>query len=357
MNRAKPLENRPIRVAMIGLGWVSTHRHLPVLRRDPRFEIIGVVDTNGARAEEVARRHRIPRHSASPDLSRVDWLKEADAVTVGTSPFSHYSVIRSALSLGKHVLTEKPFTLTPAEGEELVAQARRAGLILSLVHNFQFARSTRAFLREYQEGKFGRIKGLLAQQLCNHRRRLPTWYAELPLGLFYDEGPHFFCLLRALSPGPLRLLQASAFPSTRGTRTPATIQVQYASEPKGEPAIPANMYLNFESPVSEWHVTVFGEDRLGDIDLMRDIYLSLPNDGAHTTSTVLRTSWAASWQHWSQHLTSGAGHLSGKLMYGNEEVFSRFAEAVATGREPEGIGAADALAILKMQHEVLEKSR
>ena len=33
-----------VRVAAVGLGWVSLHRHLPALRRDPSFELVGVID-------------------------------------------------------------------------------------------------------------------------------------------------------------------------------------------------------------------------------------------------------------------------------------------------------------------------
>jgi scyllo-inositol 2-dehydrogenase (NADP+) len=78
----------------------------------------------------------------------------------------------------------------------------------------------------------------------------------------------------------------------------------------------------------------------------------LPNDGSHTASLVLRTSLVATWAHWAQ---SGPQHLAGSLRYGNDEVFRRFAAAVRSSAQPVGIGAADALAVLRMQHEILER--
>jgi len=53
---------------------------------------------------------------------------------------------------------------------------------------------------------------------------------------------------------------------------------------------------------------------------------------------------------------AGPGHLAGTLSYGNREVFRRFADAARSGSEPAEIGPDDALAVLRMQHEVLERA-
>ena len=111
----------------------------------------------------------------------------------------------------------------------------------------------------------------------------------------------------------------------------------------------------FESPVSEWHVTVLGDRAMGDVDVFRDIYVRLPNDGEHATMDVLRTSLTATWSHWRQHLTRGPLHLAGRLLYGNDEVFARFHAAATGAVPPQGIGADDALAVLEMQHEIVER--
>jgi hypothetical protein len=146
------------------------------------------------------------------------------------------------------------------------------------------------------------------------------------------------------------------FPSTTGKVTPAIIQVQYESG-TGPSRIPVTLSLHFESPISEWHVTVLGEKALGDVDVFRDVYVRLPNDGEHDTMSVLRTSLAATWGHWSQHFSRGPLHLAGKLLYGNDEVFSRFHASATTGAPLRDVSGDDALAILKMQHEILDRRR
>lgn len=343
----------PVRIAAVGLGWVTLHRHLPTMRRESAIEVIGVVDRQPGRAAALARGLGISRHHAGARLADIPWLDAVEAFTIGTTPHSHAGLIREALELGRRVLTEKPFVMRPEEGEELVRLARAKQRTLAIVHNFQFARSTRRLLDDIHAGRYGRIRFVMAQQLGNPLRRLPAWHEDLPFGLYYDESPHIFYLLRALAPQPLCFLCAEVQTSTLGANTPAWVSAHYAA---GEAHIPVKLNMAFESPVSEWHILVGGEKCLGDVDVFRDIYVRMPNDGLHTGRTVLRTSLAATWQHWAQHFTNGPRHLAGTLLYGNEEVFRRFARAVRLGGEPAAIGPDDALSVLRMQHEIIERA-
>ena len=109
-------------------------------------------------------------------------------------------------------------------------------------------------------------------------------------------------------------------------------------------------------PRLSFRSSVAGQRCLGDVDVFRDIYVRIPNDGLHTTWPVLRTSLVATASHWLQHLVSGPRHLAGRLRYGNDEVFRRFAESVRSSSRAEGIAAEDALAVLRMQHEIIERA-
>lgn len=353
----------PLRVLSIGLGWVATNRHLPVMTASPAYQVVGVADRRPERAEAVARNFKVPNSYSAPELAegdglhKIPWLDEVEAVIIGASPFAHHVLAKSALRAGKHVLTEKPFAMTVEEGEELVALARETGLTLAVVHNFQFARSTQRLLNDLKSGRIGKIRSMTGVVFGNPRRRLPEWYEELPMGLFYDESPHLYYLLRAVVPNPLQPLRCDVFPGTDGKATPAQLSQWFTSTSEDGATIPVHLSMNFESPLSEWHLQVHGENAFADVDIFRDIYLCLPNDEAHTASTIIRTSLQSTWQHWLQHFPCGWRHLRGRMWYGNEEVFRRFAAAVREGKQPEGIGPEDALAILKMQHAALDTRR
>lgn len=353
----------PLRVLSVGLGWVATNRHIPVMMAHPDFRVVGVADRRPERAEKVAAQFKVSRHYSDPGLAgedgieQIPWLDEVEAVIIGASPFAHHRLAKSALRAGKHVLTEKPFAMTVAEGEELVALARERNLTLAVVHNFQFARSTQRLLQDIASGRIGAIRSVSGVVFGNPRRRLPEWYEELPLGLFYDESPHLYYLLRSVLPSPLQPLQCDIFPGTKGKATPAQLSQWFTAANADGTKIPVHLSMNFESPLSEWHLQVHGENAFADVDIFRDIYLCLPNDEAHTARTIVRSSLQTTLQHWAQHIPCGYRHVRGRMWYGNEEVFRRFAEAIRRGQQPEGIGADDALAVLKLQHHAIETCR
>ena len=340
-----------LRVAAVGLGWVATHRHLMVMDRSTDFQVIGVIDRRPGRALHVKSQHRYPLFAETADLTNVPWMDEVDVVTVATAPMSHYALIRQALQLGKHVLTEKPFTMTITEAEEVAGLATEKNLQLGVIHNFQFARSTKRLLTDISDGTLGPIRGVNAVQLGNPLRRLPEWYEKLPFGLMYDESPHLLYLLRCVAQD-IRLARCIVHPSSRGLNTPARIDAFFRSSTFSGPI---GLTCNFESPVSEWYLMVFGEKRLGIVDIFRDIYLSLPNDGDHGTVNVLRSSTSAIMQHIWQHVLSGIPHLAGTLSYGTAEVFSRFAKAIRGAQtELMPINSENALAVLRLQHAMIE---
>jgi hypothetical protein len=108
--------------------------------------------------------------------------------------------------------------------------------------------------------------------------------------------------------------------------------------------------MNFEAPVSEWHIVVLGDNGLACADLFRDIAFFIPNDEGHLARNVLRTSMAATVGHWRGFSSSGARHVSKRMLYGNKQVFESFAQSVASETEPARIGPEDALAVLRLQH-------
>jgi len=352
-SRAKGTDDTgKLRVAAVGLGWVAIHRHLPAMQRTREYEVVGVVDRSPGRAREIKLQRGYRYYAEADDLTRVEWLDEVDAVTVATAPMAHYQIVRQALELGKHVLVEKPFAMSVSEGEELVRLAGLQDRRLAIVHNFQFAGSMKRLLADLGSGKFGEIRSIAAVQLGNPRRRLPVWYEQLPLGLFYDEVPHLLYLLRRIA-GEILLTRCLVYPSSTGLNTPARVDAFFASP---DLARPITLSCNFESTVSEWYLMIFGENRLGIVDIFRNIYISLPNDGAHDAARVCRTSLYAAGQQLWQYVVNGIPHLTGRLLYGNDEVFKRFVQAIR-GRKEElmPIGEDNALAVLRLQHDIIRK--
>lgn len=219
--------------------------------------------------------------------------------------------------------------------------ATAAKRILTISHNFDFSRSAeraRAFLAS--------SPGLLyasAVQLSSERRRLPTWYRDLPGGLLFDEAPHVLYTLRSWC-GPLRLASASA--TWRPDGHPGILEARFTG------ATPAGATMVFGAPISEWHVTLVGQGRVVDLDLFRDIAVRLRSDGAHQAPDIARTSAKAILDHTAGFARSGAAMLRGRLRWGHETLIAAFVEA-ARGRRDNPVPMGDALAVVKMADDLV----
>jgi predicted dehydrogenase len=344
----------PYNIAVVGLGWVATARHIPAILRNRHCRLVGVIDRDAAKAAAVAVEFNLPHHAGSMTLRDVPWFDQVDAVTIAAPPSAHSDLACAALAAGKHVLTEKPFALAVDEGATMLAAAAGTGKTLAVVHNFQFARAMRRMERDIAAGNLGTIKWIAATQLGNPRRRLPSWYRQLPLGLFYDESPHFLYLLRRLA-GNLALQDAVAWRAnpTSDDNTPDEIRLIYC----GAQDVPVTLTCNFVSPLSEWTIMVGGDQALGIVDIFRDFYLRLPQDGAHTLPQILGTSCRATLQHWANYIPNGLAYWRGRLDYGNDEIMRRFTASMESGVPPDGIAATDAQEVLTLQHEAVTKLR
>src|SRR3954465_6425247 len=115
-----------IRVGVIGCGLVAQVMHLPHLRDlDDRFEVGAVCDlAPGALEFAGAMFPSARRHTAWEEL-----LGAVDAVLVLTAG-SHAPVAVAAAEAGVHVFVEKPMCFSLEEGEQMIAAARAAGLVL-----------------------------------------------------------------------------------------------------------------------------------------------------------------------------------------------------------------------------------
>jgi predicted dehydrogenase len=121
-----------MRVAVIGVGHLGRH-HARILAAMPGIDLVGVADTNPARAREVAGTHGI---AVIDDVASLPGA--VDAVVVATPTASHAAVARPFLAAGTAVLIEKPLARTLAEADEIVSLARQRHATLAVGHTERF---------------------------------------------------------------------------------------------------------------------------------------------------------------------------------------------------------------------------
>lgn len=130
----------PMRVGVVGTGSLGYH-HARILRELPSVAFRGFFEANAERAGTVSRELGI---RAYPSLEAL--LADVDAVSIVVPTSRHHAVAMAALAQGKHLLIEKPITVTLAEADELLALAERQGVLVQIGHIERFNRAIRAAL-------------------------------------------------------------------------------------------------------------------------------------------------------------------------------------------------------------------
>ncbi|MBI2855961.1 MAG: Gfo/Idh/MocA family oxidoreductase [Chloroflexi bacterium] len=336
-----------LRVGVVGAGWVATKRHIPAFKRSGEATLDAVLDPNPARAEAVARRFRIPRSFSS--LER--FLEEPlDAIAVCTPPMTHGSLIEAALRAGRHVLVEKPMTLTAGEGRALEALAESSGLVLCPAHNFLFSRSTARARDVLRRGEVGEVCWAMGVQLSSWRRRLPTWFHQLPGGLFFDEAPHLLYLMRHFL-GDLDV--EGAWGTSTGEGPPSGME-RLEARLRGTHG---EGYLTMWSgaPFSEWLFILFCSRGVLVLDLFRDLLIHLPPEKAHSSRDVIEMALRSTYQKWWGMATSGLRFLGGRLYYGHDALVKQFLQSVSGVGEPPAT-ARDGWTVVGLMEDILKLS-
>ncbi|NTU80125.1 MAG: oxidoreductase [Chloroflexales bacterium] len=177
----------PINVGLVGYGYAGRTFHAPLIASVAGLRLAAVASSDPAR---VAADWPDVAVVAGPAAlcARAD----IDLVVVATPNTSHHPIARDALAAGKHVVVDKPFTVTLAEAEDLAALAGRAGRVLSVFHNRRWDADFLTLRRLLAAGALGRL-AYLESRFDRFRPEVRDRWRERAGpggGLWYDLGPH-----------------------------------------------------------------------------------------------------------------------------------------------------------------------
>ena len=135
-----------VKTVIIGLGKMGIS-HCSILGAHPDVDMAAMCDTDSLLQSAFRKMTRIACYTDYKKM--IDEVKP-DAVFVVTPTKMHYEMVMYALEHGCHVFCEKPFCLTPGEGEKMVALAKAKGLVNQVGYHNRFI------------GTFNEMKRLLA---------------------------------------------------------------------------------------------------------------------------------------------------------------------------------------------------
>jgi scyllo-inositol 2-dehydrogenase (NADP+) len=180
--------DQPVRTAILSYGMSGEVFHAPLLNALSQFELYAVVQRRSDKASSHYPQTKILR---SVDEVLAD--PTIELVVVNTPNETHFDFASRALSSGKHVVVEKPFTVTADEARELIALSASVDRILTVFQNRRWDSDFLTVRRILRQGLLGKIVEFEAHYDRFRNYIEPnTWKEERSpgTGILYNLGSH-----------------------------------------------------------------------------------------------------------------------------------------------------------------------
>lgn len=180
--------NDIISTGLMAYGMSGKVFHGPFLNAHPGFKLQAVTERHQKNAEKD-----YPGVISYDDTDAILADADIDLIVINTPNFTHYDYAKQALTAGKHILVEKPFTATSAEAKELFELAKQVNKQIFVYQNRRWDSDFTAVKEIITANKLGKLSEV--------HFRYDRYKAELNVksfkeeivaatGLQYDLGPH-----------------------------------------------------------------------------------------------------------------------------------------------------------------------
>ena len=198
------------RVAVVGYGLAGDVFHAPLIVATPGLALAAVVTGNPERQAKAARDH--PGILVARTATQL-WERSADLdlVVIASPNGTHVPLALEALSHGLHVVVDKPFAPSAADGARLIAEAHARSLIVTPFHNRRWDGDFLTVQRLVREGVLGEVLRFESRFERWRSAPKPRWCeATAPQGaegIVFDLGTHLVDQALELF-GPVRSVYA-----------------------------------------------------------------------------------------------------------------------------------------------------
>ena len=184
-----------VKLALVGLGSIAVGQYLPQIagnRRTPRSS----PSATCARTGPASRRSASASPASSPTSTQMLADAPFDALVNTASIPAHFPLNLQALQAGKHVYSQKPFATHRGGGDDLIDEAARRGLKMSVSPIHMLRPEVQEMRRLVQGGALGKVSLVRCRsshggpEYFQYRDADPTWFFQEGGGPLLDMGVH-----------------------------------------------------------------------------------------------------------------------------------------------------------------------
>ncbi|HZG51094.1 MAG TPA: Gfo/Idh/MocA family oxidoreductase [Pyrinomonadaceae bacterium] len=236
-----------ITIGVIGCGYWGPNL-IRNFAEQERAQLRWICDTDEKRLNAIARRY--PAARTATDYQRLLADPELDAIIIATPVTTHYRFAKDALTAGKHVLIEKPFTTNSREARELVELAARRGLTLMVDHTFVYTGAVRRIKEIVESGELGEL-------LYFDSVRINLGLFQRDINVVWDLAPHDLSIMDYLvGRAPVALTATGSCHIEARIENIAYVMLRFAD------SFIAHFHFNWLSPVKIRRTLIAGSRKM-----------------------------------------------------------------------------------------------
>jgi predicted dehydrogenase len=176
-----------LKTGLMGYGFAGATFHSPVIDNCGRASVAAI-----ATGQPDKARADYPQAAIVPDLDALLALADIECVVIATPNDTHFDLAKRVLEASKHVVVDKPVTLTAAEARTLADLARQKNLVFAPFHNRRWDGDFLTVRDLVASGELGRITHFESHfdRFRPYVRQRWREDATRGGGLLFDLGPH-----------------------------------------------------------------------------------------------------------------------------------------------------------------------
>ncbi|KVO90006.1 oxidoreductase [Burkholderia ubonensis] len=176
-----------LRIGLMGFGFAGATFHAPVIAASGRTQVAAIATGQPDRA-----RAAYPDARLVADLDALLALDDIECVVIATPNDTHFPLARQVLDAGRHVVVDKPVTLTSDEALALARLANARSRVFAPFHNRRWDGDFLTVRRVVESGELGRITYVTSHFDRFRPQVRVRWREEAARGggLLLDLGPH-----------------------------------------------------------------------------------------------------------------------------------------------------------------------
>lgn len=165
MSQHKRYKNRPLGIALLGLGEYAGAELAPALQETKHCKLAAIISDEPDKMEEWRKTYGLSEKNCYTyeQFGRIRDNSSIDIVYVVLPNTMHEEYVIRAAKAGKHVICEKPMATTIEDCQRMIEVCREEGVQLSMGYRLHFDPFNQEMMRLGQNKVFGAVKKIIAR--------------------------------------------------------------------------------------------------------------------------------------------------------------------------------------------------